>query len=99
MTTTLLAVVVMLLALLALRLIGRVLGLVLRLALLALLAAVLLLAFASRQPHPIPPGPDRRAPRPAMVHDAPRRLPGAPGPPVLTGRLALSLRAGLLLTG
>ena len=62
MTTTLLAVVVVLLALLLLRLIGRVVGLVLRLGLLALLAAVLLLAFAPRHPDSGPPRPGQESP-------------------------------------
>jgi hypothetical protein len=76
MTTTLFAVVVVLLALLLLQLIGRVVGLVLRLAVLALLAALLLLAFAPRHPDFAPHGPGRRAPRPALTDDASTWLPG-----------------------
>ena len=99
MTTTLLAVVVVLLALLLLRLIGRVVGLVLRLALLAILAALLLLAFAPPRPDPAPQGPGRAAPPSAMTDDASNWLPVAPGPAVLTGRHALSSQSRPALAG
>jgi hypothetical protein len=68
MTTTLLVVTVLLLALLALRMIGRLLALGLRLSLLAILGAVLVVSLAPRDGAPPQPGPG--VPSPSSAREA-----------------------------